>query len=167
MALKDYLPVVQAKSDSMVQTIPEKTPGRSPKLFKSLALSLGFQGYHYNRTTFESSPYNFQQIIDATDTDSYIKQGFTKYRELMWKESWNVVSENPDTVQYVYDRFELMELVMKRPLQDLFIDIGDQLIKFDCVYLAKFPLSPQAQHSIPQYVVHLAEDTLNMDSYQA
>jgi hypothetical protein len=61
------------------------------KGMKVAALALGFQGNIYlnnNRPNFETAPYDFDRIMQAIDTDSYVKQAMNKYRELFWKEGW-------------------------------------------------------------------------------
>lgn len=145
MAFRDFLPFQQApaarkavrsKRASTVSLAPEDQITLS-KVFKIAALALGFQGGSGSRASFEAPQYDFERILQAIDTDSYVKQGFSKYKELMWKEGWHLVGENPEAVDYVYTRFDFMELVMRRPMQDLLMEIGDQLVKFGNCYLVK------------------------------
>ena len=107
---------------------------------KVAALDLGFQGstYYYNtRATFEPSPYDFDRIIQAVDTDSYIKQAMSKYKELFWKEGWQITGENSEAVGYLYKRIDFMEMAMKRPFLDFLIEVSDQLFKFSNAFIVK------------------------------
>jgi hypothetical protein len=110
------------------------------KIMKVSALALGYQGtalLYNSRTNFEPAPYDFNRIIQAVDTDSYVKQAIAKYKELFWKEGWHIVGENPEAVQYLYQRIDYMEMAMKRPFLDFLIEVSDQLMKFANVFIVK------------------------------
>lgn len=110
------------------------------KNFRVAALALGYQGTNYfytGRSNFEPSPYDFDRIIQAVDTDSYAKQAISKYKDLFWKEGWKIVGENQEAVAYLYQRIDYMEMAMKRPFLDFLIDLSDQLIKFSNVFAVK------------------------------
>ena len=120
MAITDYLPFRQVKNDSN-NIIAKSLDGEEIKLvsrsMKVASLALGFQGNTYffsKRSTFEPSPYDFSRIMQAADTDSYVKQGLSKYKELFWKENWKIVGENPEAISYLYQRIDFMEMAMKR-----------------------------------------------------
>lgn len=141
MAIKDYLPFVQNSSGNfLAKTLePEKIKTLS-KTLKPAALALGYQGstYYYNtRATFEPSPYDFDRILQAVDTDSYVKQATLKYKELFWKEGWEIVGENPEAVSYLHQRIDFMEMAMRRPFIDFLIEVADHLIKFSNVFIVK------------------------------
>lgn len=115
------------------------------KVFKIRALGLNFNSgissyfdtTRISRGSFEFPPYDFERIIEAIDTDSYIKQGFAKYRELFWKEGWDIISENPDAVAYLWQRIDMLEEIMKRPFNDFLVEVADQLIKFSNVFIVE------------------------------
>jgi hypothetical protein len=110
------------------------------KNFRVAALALGYQGTNYfytGRSNFEPSPYDFDRIIQAVDTDSYVKQSISKYKDLFWKEGWKIVGENQEAVAYLYQRIDYMEMAMKRPFLDFLIDLSDQLLKFSNVFAVK------------------------------
>ena len=143
MAFRDYLPFGRVNLEefdfSAAQLDPEKI-GSLGKTMKVAALALGYRGVNYyytGRTNFEPSPYNFDRIIQAVDTDSYVRQAIAKYRDLFWKESWQIVGENPEAVAYLYQRIDYMEMAMKRPFLDFLIDLSDQLFKFSNVFFVK------------------------------
>jgi len=87
------------------------------------------------RANFEAASYDFDRIIEAVDTDSYIKQGFLKYKELFFKEGWEIIGENQDAVNYLYQRIDLFEETMGRPFNDYLAEIVDSLIKFSNVFI--------------------------------
>lgn len=141
MAIKDYLPFVQnSSSDFFAKTIEPEQIKNLSKTLKPAALALGYQGstYYYNtRATFEPSPYDFDRILQAVDTDSYVKQATLKYKELFWKEGWSIIGENPDSVAYLHQRIDFMEMAMRRPFIDFLTEVADHLIKFSNVFIVK------------------------------
>lgn len=141
MAIRDYLPFVQNSSaDFFAKTLEPEQIKNLSKALKPAALALGYQGstYYYNtRSTFEPSPYDFDRILQAVDTDSYVKQATLKYKELFWKEGWSITGENSEAVAYLHQRIDFMEMAMKRPFIDFLTEVADHLIKFSNVFIVK------------------------------
>jgi hypothetical protein len=143
MALRQYLPFQKSELSEFdfesAQLSPDKI-GSLSKAMRVAAFALGYRGVNYyytGRTNFEPSPYNFDRIIQAIDTDSYVKQAMAKYQDLFWKEGWQIVGENPEAVAYLYQRIDYMEMAMRRPFLDFLIDLSDQLFKFSNVFIVK------------------------------
>lgn len=143
MAVRDYLPFIglERSRNTPVPKVDENDIKAVPKLFKAIGLAVGYTGGTYsigfNRVNFEPAPYDLNRIIMALDTDSYLKQGFNKYKELLWKEGYTLVSENPQAVEYLNMRIQFMELSMKRSFQSFLVDVADQLIKFGNAFIVK------------------------------
>jgi len=142
MAIKKYITFQNqsnAKELQATETKPDDVKAIG-KNFRVAALALGYQGTNYfytGRSNFEPSPYDFDRIIQAVDTDSYVKQSVAKYKDLFWKEGWKIIGENQEAVLYLYQRIDYMEMAMKRPFLDFLIDLSDQLIKFSNVFAVK------------------------------
>jgi hypothetical protein len=142
MAIKDYLPFQRVDKDltfSDKALAPEQVKGLS-KAMKIASLALGFQGTNYyfnNRATFERPAYDFERLMQAVDTDSYVKQAMSKYKDLFWKEGWEIVSENPEAISYLHQRIDFMEIAMKRPFVEFLIEVSDQLFKFSNAFIVK------------------------------
>lgn len=141
MAFKDYLPFAQNSSaDFFARTIEPDQIKNLSKALKPAALALGYQGsvYYFNaRATFEPNPYDLHRIMQAVDTDSYVKQATLKYKELFWKEGWQITGENPEAVSYLHQRIDYMEMAMKRPFSDFLIEISDHLLKYGNVFIVR------------------------------
>lgn len=90
-----------------------------------------------DRANFEEAPYNLDRIIQAIDTDSYVKQAFLKYKELFWKEGWEIISENDDAIDYLWQRIDLMEETMGMPFTDFWKIVVDQLEKFGNAFVVE------------------------------
>lgn len=143
MALSKYLPFVSNSLPEIDLEEAQLSPDRLRELSRTMRVAtfaLGYRGVNYyytGRSNFEPAPYNFDRIIQAIDTDSYVKQAIAKYKDLFWKEGWQIVGENPDAVAYLYERIDYMEMTMRRPFLDFLIDLSDQLFKFANVFIVK------------------------------
>lgn len=141
MPIKDLIPFMEKRGRKKAQTITVNDTKAVPKLFKVMGLAVGFTGGTYSlgfhRINFEPAPYDFNRIIQAIDTDSYVKQAFLKHQELLWKEGYSIVGENSEAINYLNDRLSFMELSMQRPIQDFFMDITDQVNKFSNAFVVK------------------------------
>lgn len=141
MDLKLFIPFhgkpVKSEERSLDIFTPKSSAKAFSKLFKVSAQAMGFLSLGFNRVSFENSPYDFQRIIKAIDTDSYLKQGMSKYRELIWKQGWFFSSKNPEVLSYIKQRIAYMEQAMKRPFDDFLLELGDQLAKFGNVFVVK------------------------------
>jgi len=142
MALLDYIPFRKANKnvDFLAKMLMPEEIKTINKSMKISALALGYQGttlYYNNRATFEPSPYDFDRIMQAADTDSYLKQALSKYRELFWKEGWKIIGENQEAVSYLYQRIDYMEMAMKRPFLDFLVEVSDQLFKFGNAFIVR------------------------------
>jgi len=142
MALKDYLPFssVGEQIEVKEKTLKPEDIGSLSKTMRVAALALGFQGTSYfftKRASFEPPAYDFDRILQAVDTDSYVKQAISKHKELFWKEGWEIVSENTEAASYLMQRIDYMEMAMKRPFLDFLIEVSDQLFKFGNAFIVK------------------------------
>ena len=143
MRINDFFPILNAPSKTskkQATILPVDDQKGLSRAFRVAALALGFQNFStrsYTGDTFELPPFDFDRIIQAVDTDSYAKQAFSKYKELFWKEGWNIVSENSEARGYILQRIDFMEAAMKRPFQDFLTDVADQLVKFGNVFIVK------------------------------
>lgn len=142
MAIRDYLPFQTV--DNSVNIIDKALdPGQVKGLSKAMkiaSLALGFQGtnYYFNtRANFERPAYDFERLMQAVDTDSYVKQAMSKYKDLFWKEGWEITSENTEAISYLLQRIDFMEIAMKRPFVDFLIEVSDQLFKFSNAFIVK------------------------------
>lgn len=143
MLSEKLFPFTAAPKKTVVPALREPDNKTFLKVFKVRAMGLGFNhglsAYYLDdkrRASFEEAPYNFDKIIQAIDTDSYLQQGFSKYSELLWKEGWEVTSENIEAVDYLWQRIDLFELTMGISWNEFLVQVADQLVKFSNVFIA-------------------------------
>jgi len=140
MAIRSYLPFAKNSVSLEEKKLKQDDIKVLGKSIKIAALALGFRGssYYYDtRAAFEPSPYDFNRITQAFDTDGYVRQSVAKHKELFWKEGWEIVGENPEAISYLYRRIDFMEMTMKRPFAEFLIELSDQLIKYSNVFIVK------------------------------
>jgi hypothetical protein len=89
------------------------------------------------RDQFNGPDYDFEQIISAYNTDGYIRQALDKYIELMFKSGWNITGKNTKSVEYIKMRLSYMALASGQPTDQLFMEMGEDLVKFSNVFIAK------------------------------
>lgn len=144
MSISDFLPNFRSaptlEADLVGKT--EKKLSNVIKTFRPSALAvsgdkISFSSFLTRKTNFESSPVDFDRINKAVDTDSYAQQAFAKYRELIWKEGWELISKNDRATTYLWKRINLMEVAMKRSFYDFLTEAIDEFTKFNNVFIVK------------------------------
>jgi len=102
--------------------------------------------YSYTRGNFEDAPFDFERILKAYQTDSIVKMAMAKYRELIWKNGFELVSENPRARVYLQQRLDIMEVFMGKSFEQLLQEIADSLVLFHNAFLVK------ARNDLSEYV---------------
>ena len=104
-----------------------------------LAKIVRFVAYTFapGRDQFEGPPVDFTELMRAYASDGYIRQAIDKYINLMFKEGWNLVGKNEKAINYVKSRLSLMALATGVPVEQFFIGIAEDLVKYANVFLAK------------------------------
>lgn len=120
-----------------VQIAPQR---RLPSI-KDLLLKIKAVGYvnnnTYRRERFQRCEYNLQEIRDASEADSYIKIALTKYSYMIYKAGWTLKSENQQAIDYVMYRWRLMSYQTDKPMDILFQEIADDLVRYSNAFLIK------------------------------
>ncbi len=145
MGLLSYLPFNNTTViESAISEIQEATDIRLPIKARAVRPTNGFSFWlgggrkkTNSRSEFEDSPYDFERISRAIDTDSYVKQAFGKYRDLFFKEGWTLTGENEDALDYIWARIDLMEQTMAQPFEAFLTEVVDQVLKYNNVFIAK------------------------------
>lgn len=91
----------------------------------------------YRREKFERCEYNLAEIRDASEADSYIKIALTKYSYMIYKAGWRLKSENQAAIDYIMHRWRLMSFMTDKPMDILFQEIADDLVRYSNAFLIK------------------------------
>lgn len=89
------------------------------------------------RGDFTEPEYNLNEIKLASDSDSYIKMALMKYTYLVYKAGYQLKGENDAAVEYIKMRFRIMSFATGKPIDILFQEVADDLIKYSNAFLVK------------------------------
>ena len=88
------------------------------------------------RERFKRPEYNLWEIKEASEADSYIKISFSKYSYLIYKAGATLKGED-SRVAYLEKRFRMMSFATQKPIEILFQEIADDLIKYSNAFIIK------------------------------
>lgn len=100
------------------------------------AVSL-IKGSSDSREQFIAPEYNLEEIREASEADSYIKMATMKYSYMLFKAGYLLKSENEEASSYIKKRLYIMSFSTSKPIDILFQEIGDDLIKYSNAFLIK------------------------------
>ena len=89
------------------------------------------------REGFQNAEFDLEEIKRASESDSYIKMALIRYGDLMFKAGYDLKSDNDDAVVYLKTRFRIMGFATSKPMDILFHEIADDLIKYSNAFIAK------------------------------
>ena len=128
--------IVKDQTPEIKVSLPDtKKPALIPPMSDP---TLNYSNQRYlGRGSFQPSEYDMAEIGKIEDTDSYVRQAFTKKTALMFKEGWDFVGPNPRTIKYIKARFAQITAASKIPTNELFRAIGSMIIKKSNCFLIK------------------------------
>lgn len=86
---------------------------------------------------FEEPEYPLEEVKKAADADSYIKMALMKYSYLIYKAGYTLKSDNDQALDYVKTRFKLMGFMTRKPMDILFQELADDMVKYSNAFLIK------------------------------
>ena len=96
----------------------------------------GIQSHSDCRERFQRPEYNLWEIKEASESDSYVKIAFSKYSYLIYKAGASLKGED-ERVSYLEKRFRMMSFMTQKPMDILFQEIADDLVKYSNAFLIK------------------------------
>jgi len=109
-------------------------PDRQLKVVRSSHIPLYYEA---GRDSFVVAEYDLREISTIEDVESFVRQAFRKKTSLMFKEGYDLVGENIETINYIKERFRQISYVSDKPIDLLLREIGADLIKFSNAFLYK------------------------------
>lgn len=88
------------------------------------------------REKFQRPEYNLWEVKEASEADSYIKISFSKYSYLIYKAGATLKGED-ERVSYLEKRFRMMSFATQKPVDILFQEVADDMIKYSNAFLIK------------------------------
>ena len=96
----------------------------------------GIQKQSDDRERFQRPEYNLWEIKEASESDSYVKIAFSKYSYLIYKAGASLKGED-ERVSYLEKRFRMMSFMTQKPMEILFQEVADDLVKYSNAFLVK------------------------------
>ena len=96
----------------------------------------GIQKHSDDRERFQRPEYNLWEIKEASESDSYVKIAFSKYSYLIYKAGAALKGED-ERVSYLEKRFRMMSFMTQKPMDILFQEVADDLVKYSNAFLIK------------------------------
>ena len=136
------LPWRQNTSDNLpLKEYDVQLPKNRKSGISNLLMKIKAVGYvnnnTYRREKFQRCEYNLSEIRDASEADSYIKIALTKYSYMIYKAGWTLKSENQEAIDYIMYRWRLMSYQTDKPMDILFQEIADDLVRYSNAFLIK------------------------------
>ena len=89
-----------------------------------------------SRERFQRPEYNLWEIKEASESDSYVKIAFSKYSYLIYKAGASIKGED-QRVSYLEKRFRMMSFMTQKPMEVLFQEVADDMVKYSNSFLIK------------------------------
>lgn len=90
-----------------------------------------------NRDDFLEPDFDLDEITTAYNTESYVRQALDKYVDLLFKEGWKFKSKDPQATEYIKSRFKMMSLMTNTPIDQFFLEIAEDLVRYSNVFIYK------------------------------
>ena len=88
-------------------------------------------------TDFEDPSFDMEDIENAYDTDSYVRQGVDKYVDQIFKEGYNFYGKDTNTVDYLRLRLDYIAEATSTPTNQFLMDIAEDLVKYGNCMMVK------------------------------
>lgn len=88
-------------------------------------------------TDFEEPDFSMEDIQNAYDTDSYVRQGVDKYVDQIFKEGYSFYGKDTNTVDYLKLRLEYIAEATSTPTNQFLMDIAEDLVKYGNCMIVK------------------------------
>ncbi len=86
---------------------------------------------------FEEPDFDMEDIENAYNTDSYVRQGVDKYVDQIFKEGYSFYGKDTNTVDYLKLRLEYIAEATSTPTNQFLIDIAEDLVKYGNCMIVK------------------------------
>ena len=130
----------KSKNDSRSYTeAPKKPTNLNKNTYKKLLVKANslLSGAGASRENLSAPEYDLDEIRKACESDSYIKMSLMKYSYMLFKAGYVLRSENEQASDYVKQRLNIMSFATRQPIDILFQECGDDLIKYSNAILIK------------------------------
>ena len=86
---------------------------------------------------FEEPDFDMEDIENAYNTDSYVRQGVDQYVDQIFKEGYSFYGKDVNTVEYLKLRLEYIAEATETPTNQFLMDIAEDLVKYGNCMIVK------------------------------
>lgn len=129
----------KSKNNSRSFTEAPKKVNLNKSTYKKIIVKANslLNGAGGGRENLSAPEYDLDEIRRACESDSYIKMSLMKYSYMLFKAGYVLRSENEQASEYVKQRLNIMSFATRQPIDILFQECGDDLIKYSNAILIK------------------------------
>lgn len=124
---KELLPATSVSSDA--------SSGGQRELASGFVKKLVYKTNDDN--DFEEPDFDMEDIENAYNTDSYVRQGVDKYVDQIFKEGYSFYGKDTNTVDYLKLRLEYIAEATSTPTNQFLMDIAEDLVKYGNCMIVK------------------------------
>lgn len=96
-------------------------------------------------TDYEDPSFDLEDLQDAYNKDSYIRQGVDKYVDQIFKEGYQFYGTDTNVVDYLKQRLAFIAEATQTPTSQLLMDIADDVVKYgNCMVVKARSNDPNA-----------------------
>ncbi len=89
------------------------------------------------RGNFTEPEFSLSEVKRASEVDSYIKMAIMKYSYLIFKAGYEIKGDNEKAVEYLKTRFKVMGFATQKPMDVLFQEVADDIVRYSNAFLVK------------------------------
>ena len=132
----DSLTIKEIDSRSLEKN---KTPQSSNEKLKQFFVKFigKVDAFSKDRERIVAPDYDFQDIYNASETDSYVKMSLSKYKSLVFKAGYQLKGDNDKAVSYIKKRLKIFGITSQKPFDILLQEISDDIITYSNAFLVK------------------------------
>ncbi len=86
---------------------------------------------------YEPPTFDLNEVTRAYNTEAYVRQALDKYVDLMFKAGWDLDGTNINAVEYVKIRLNIIGMMTGVPMDEFFIEVAEDLVKYHNVFIVK------------------------------
>jgi hypothetical protein len=100
--------------------------------------------------SYATSPYDYVEVDNLIETDSYARRAVSRMLELFFKEGYSLKGSDPEAVRYIALRFRLLGIAMNQPWSDFLAESAENLIQYHNLFWVKTRnITPQQLTGLP------------------
>lgn len=124
-----------AESPNASQNVLTKTQHLLKKIVvKAVGLT---RAPYMSRDELVDPEYNLHEIKRAAAADSYIRNAVNRYSYMIFKAGFKYQSDNEKAMHYIKKRFKIMRYATGTPIETVFQEVADDLVKYSNAFLVK------------------------------